>query len=73
MPRPSKQRGPADSASNTTQYSQSAWRSQPPEGDIFFPVLRIAGGVLPGHKEGKEHAMPRHSYREHDYALGRRC
>jgi len=22
----------------------------------FFPVLRIAGGVLPGHAEGKEHA-----------------
>ena len=22
----------------------------------FFPLLRIAGWVLPGHEEGKEHA-----------------
>jgi transcriptional regulator with XRE-family HTH domain len=26
--------------------------------------------VPPGHEEGKEHAMPRHSSREHDYPFG---
>src|SRR6266566_5830162 len=37
FPRPSKQRGPASSASNTSQYSRSAWGSQPPEGSMFLP------------------------------------
>jgi hypothetical protein len=33
-------------------------------------LLRIADWVLPGHVEGKEHAMLRHSSREHDDAFG---
>src|SRR5271157_5713554 len=36
-PRPSHQRGPALSASNTSQYSGSARGSQPPEGGMFLP------------------------------------
>ncbi len=57
MPQTPKQRGPADSASNTSQYSGSAQGSQPPEGGIFLPCcFAFLAGVPPGHVEGKEHA-----------------
>ncbi len=36
-PRPPKQRGPADSASNTSQYSGSGRGSQPPTGGKLLP------------------------------------
>ena len=58
FPRPPKQRGPADSASNTSQYSGSGRGSQPPEGGILLPCCfaLLVEVPLPGHAEGKEHA-----------------
>ncbi len=63
MPQTPQSAWTRDSASNTSQYSGSAWGSQPPEGDILLPFAshcwtQSGGlcGVLPGHAEGKEHA-----------------
>ncbi len=56
FPRPSHQRGPADSVSNISQYSGDAGEDSRQQVASFFPVLRIVGGLLPGHAEGKEHA-----------------
>src|SRR5437763_82104 len=69
--RPSTERGPASGVSNTYQYSGSAWGSQPPQGDMLLPncftllarCWRVTG-------KAQRTPMPRHSYRERDYAFG---
>jgi WD40 repeat protein/transcriptional regulator with XRE-family HTH domain len=82
-PRPPNQCGPADSASNTSQYNWECLGKSVARGwHLSSLLVRIPGrsspgeiklcGVLPGHEEGKEHAMPRHSYRDSDYAFGQR-
>src|SRR5881409_3511601 len=71
FPRPSTQRGPASGVSNTYQYSGSAWGLQPPQGDMLLPncftllarCWRVTG-------KAQRTPMPRHSYRERDYAFG---
>ncbi len=72
FPRPSNERGPADSASNTSQYSVSAWGSQPPEGGMFLPCcFAFMVECRWATWKTKSTPMPRHSYRERDHALGR--
>ena len=68
---PLNQRGPASSASNTSQYSGSARENQPPAGGMFLPccfaLLTACHWVT---RKVKSTPMPRHSYRERDYAFG---
>ena len=67
---PLNQRGPAASASNTSQYSGSAWGSQPPEGGMFLPCcFAFLAGCCRVTRKVKSTPMPWHSYRELDYAL----
>jgi hypothetical protein len=66
---PLNQRGPADSrhtvprtASNTSQYSESARGSQPPEGGIFLPCcFAFLVGCRRVTRKAKSTPMSRHS------------
>src|SRR6266566_9336870 len=70
-PRPPNQRGPADSASNISQYSGSAWGSQPPTGGKLLPCcFAFLVGCRRATWKTRSTPMPRHSYREHDYTFG---
>src|SRR3989440_10349308 len=70
-PRPPNQRGPASSASNTSQYSESARRSQPPEGGMFLPCcFAFLVGCRRVTCKERSTPMTRHSYHERDYAFG---
>src|SRR5437764_6670012 len=71
LPRPSTERGPASGVSNTYQYSGSAWGSQPPQGDMLLPnCCRLLARCWRGTGKAQRTPMPRHSYRERDYAFG---
>ncbi len=72
MPQPLlNQRGPAASASNTSQYSGRAWGSQPPESGMFLPCcFAFLAGYRLVTRKARNTPMTRHSYREHDYAFG---
>ncbi len=66
-----KQRGSVSSASNTPQYSGSAWGSQPPEGGMFLPCyFAFLAGCRRATRKAKSTPMTRHSYQERDYAFG---
>ncbi len=68
---PLKQRGSVSSASNTPQYSGSAWGSQPPEGGMFLPCyFAFLAGCRRATRKAKSTPMTRHSYQERDYAFG---
>ena len=70
-PRPPNQRGPASSASNTSQYSGSAWGSQPPAGGMLLPCcFAFLVGCRRVTRKAKSTPMTRHSYHERDYAFG---
>src|SRR6266571_7836665 len=72
MPQPLlNQRGPAASASNTSQYSGRAWGSQSPESGMFLPCcFAFLAGCRRVTRKARNTPMTRHSYREHDYAFG---
>ena len=58
-------------ASHTSQYSGSAWGSQPPEGGIFLPCcFALLVGCRQVTWKARSTPLPRHSYRERDYAFG---
>ena len=68
---PLNQRGPASSASNTSQYSGSDGGSQPPAGGMFLPCcFAFLVGCCRVTRKAKSTLMTRHSYRERDYAFG---
>src|SRR2546430_9599427 len=70
-PTPPTQWGPADIASNTSQYSGSAWGSQPPAGGKFLPCcFALLVGCRRVTRKERSTPMTRHSYRERDYAFG---
>jgi hypothetical protein len=66
------QRGPADSRiQHLYQYSGSAGGSHPPEGGILLPCcFAFLAGCLRVARKAKSTPMPRHSYRERNYAFG---
>ena len=56
-------------ASNTSQYSGSAWGSQPPEGGMFLSCcFAFLAGCCRVTRKARSTPMMRHSYRERDYA-----
>src|SRR5437899_6304331 len=72
MPQTSlKQRGSVSSASNTPQYSGSAWGSQPPKGGMFLPCyFAFPVECRRVTRKARSTPMTRHSYHERDYAFG---